>query len=478
MKSNKILSALVHHVGHELTKSQEVASYLLSNFFVSKKDHQVFLLKGYAGTGKTTLIAACVKTLLSFGVKVVLLAPTGRAAKVIAQYSGYSAYTIHKWIYRKQSQKDALGKFVLSRNNSSNTIYIVDEASMISATSAESSVFGSGNVLEDLIEFVDNGDNCRLMLVGDEAQLPPVRLDRSPALDKGVIESYGYQVTDITLMEVVRQAADSGILTNATELRTMIANNQCVIPKFDVIGFDDVVRLSGMELVEMLETSYSKVGLNDTIVISYSNKRANKYNQGIRNQILWREEELSIGDLLMVVRNNYFWVEQHSDINFIANGDIVEVVRIRGTKNLHGFRFADVTVRLLDYQEQEVDVVIMLDTLSVDGPSLPKDRVNDLYESVNLDYADIINKRNRFKKVKSDPYFNALQVKYAYAVTCHKAQGGQWKHVYIDQGFFRDDMLTKEYLRWLYTAFTRATEKVFLVNFAKEFYTNDFEETF
>ncbi|MDY0201856.1 MAG: AAA family ATPase [Tenuifilaceae bacterium] len=475
MKSSNILTTLVHHVGYELTKSQEVTSSLLSEFFVSKKEQQVFLLKGYAGTGKTTLIAACVKTLLSLGVKVVLLAPTGRAAKVIAQYSGYSAFTIHKWIYRKQSQKDALGKFILNKNTGSNTIYIVDEASMISASSAESSVFGSGNVLEDLMQFVDSGDNCRLMLVGDEAQLPPVRLDRSPALDKGVIESYGYEVTDITLLEVVRQAADSGILTNATELRAMIANSQCVIPKFKLVGFDDVVRLSGTELVETLESSYSKVGINETIVISYSNKRANKYNQGIRNQILWYEEELSIGDLLMVVRNNYFWVEKNSDINFIANGDIVEVVRIKGTKELHSFRFAEVTVRLVDYQQQEIDVVIMLDTLSVDGPSLPNERSNHLYESVSLDYADVISKRSRFKKVKEDPYFNALQVKYAYAVTCHKAQGGQWKHVYIDQGFFKDDMLNKEYLRWLYTAFTRATEKVFLVNFAKEFYTSDFE---
>ena len=475
MKSNNILSSLIHHIGYELTKSQEITVSLLSEFFVSKKDQQVFLLKGYAGTGKTTLIAACVKTLLSFGVKVVLLAPTGRAAKVITQYSGYSAFTIHKWIYRKQSQKDVLGKFVLNKNTSNNTIFIVDEASMISASSAETSVFGSGNVLEDLVQFVDSGDNCRLMLVGDEAQLPPVRLDRSPALDKHVIESYGYEVTDITLHEVVRQEAGSGILANATELRAMIEKNKCVTPKFSLVGFEDVVRLSGTDFVETLESSYSKVGLNDTIVISYSNKRANKYNQGIRNQILWHEEELSIGDLLMVVRNNYFWVEKNSDISFIANGDIVEVVRIRGTKELHGFRFAEVTVRLVDYQQQEIDVVIMLDTLTVDGPSLPAERSNHLYESVSLDYADVVSKRSKLKKVKEDPYFNALQVKYAYAVTCHKAQGGQWKHVYIDQGFFKDDMLNKEYLRWLYTAFTRATEKVYLVNFAKQFFTNDFE---
>lgn len=474
MKKEVLKSTLIKSIGFELTKSQEITSHLLADFFSDKKSHQIFLLKGFAGTGKTTLIAACVRSLLIQGVKVVLLAPTGRAAKVISQYSGYPAFTIHKWIYRQQSQKEAIGRFVLNRNTSTNTIFIVDEASMINNSSAEDSSFGSGNVLEDLMQFIADGDNCRLMLVGDQAQLPPVKLDISPALDKRVLESYGYEVTDITLHEVVRQAADSGILSNATSLRTLIAKNQIEIPKFQLVGFDDIVRLSGVDLVETLESSYSKVGVEDTIVISYSNKRANKYNQGIRNQILWREEELSIGDLLMVVRNSYFWVEKVPDVNFIANGDIVEVVRIKGIKELHGFRFAEVTVKLVDYQQQELDVVIMLDTLALDGPALPSSKSNELYESVSLDYADEINKRNRFKKIKADPYYNALQVKFAYAVTCHKAQGGQWKHVYIDQGFFRDDMISKEYLRWLYTALTRATEKVYLVNFAKNFYVTDF----
>lgn len=473
MKKEALLSSLIKSIGHELTRSQEVTADLLTDFFVSKKSRQIFLLKGYAGTGKTTLIAACVRSLLVQGIKVVLLAPTGRAAKVLSQYSGYPAYTIHKWIYRQQSQKEALGRFVLNRNTSSNTIFIVDEGSMINNSSEDSS-FGSGNVLEDLIQFIDDGDNCRLMIVGDEAQLPPIRLDISPALDKRVLESYGFDVTEITLNEVVRQAADSGILSNATLIRTMIAKNFSVVPKFQLVGFNDILKLSGAELIETLESSYSRVGVNETIVLNYSNKRANKYNQGIRNQILWREEELSIGDLLMVVRNNYFWVEKIQDINFIANGDIVEVVRIRKVRELHGFRFADVTVRLTDYQQQELDVMIMLDTLSLDGPSLPSDRSNQLFESVSLDYSDIINKRNKLKKIKEDPYFNALQVKFAYAVTCHKAQGGQWKHVYIDQGFFRDDMISKEYLRWLYTALTRATERVYLVNFAKEFFTDEF----
>ncbi len=474
MKNDTLRSTIIKTIGFELTKSQEITTHLLADFFTSKKSRQIFLLKGYAGTGKTTLIAACLRSLLVHAVKVVLLAPTGRAAKVLSQYSGYPAYTIHKWIYRQQSQKEAIGKFVLNMNKARDTIFIVDESSMINSTSADDSSFGSGNVLDDLIQFVDNGDNCRLMLVGDVAQLPPVRHDLSPALDKRVLESYGYEVTEITLEEVVRQAADSGILSNATQLRTFIAKNNIQTPKFQMVGFDDMVRLSGVDLVETLESSYSRVGVEDTIVLSYSNKRANKYNQGIRNQILWREEELSIGDLLMVVRNNYFWVESVPDVNFIANGDIVEVVRIRGLKELHGFRFADVTVKLIDYQQQELDVMVMLDTLSLDGPALPAAKSNELYESVSLDYADEPNKRNRFKKIKADPYFNALQVKFAYAVTCHKAQGGQWRHVYIDQGFFKDDMLTKEYLRWLYTALTRATEKVYLVNFAKDFYDDDF----
>ncbi|MDD3568670.1 MAG: AAA family ATPase [Bacteroidales bacterium] len=474
MKKEALEKTLIKSIGFELTKSQEITSHMLAHFFTDRSDRQIFLLKGYAGTGKTTLIAACVRALLMQGVKVVLLAPTGRAAKVLSQYSGYPAFTIHKWIYRQQSQNEAIGRFVLNQNKSSNTIFIVDEASMINNSSAEDSSFGSGNVLEDLIQFIDDGDNCRLMLVGDQAQLPPVRLDLSPALDKRVLESYGYEVVEITLDEVVRQAADSGILSNATSLRAYIAKNHIEIPKFQLVGFDDIVRLSGVDLVETLESSYSKVGIDDTMVISYSNKRANKYNQGIRNQILWREEELSIGDLLMVVRNNYFWVEKVQDVNFIANGDIVEVVRIKGMKELHGFRFAEVTVKLADYQQQELDVVIMLDTLALDAPALPSSRSNELFESVSLDYADEINKRSRFKKIKADPYFNALQVKFAYAVTCHKAQGGQWKHVYIDQGFFRDDMISKEYLRWLYTALTRATEKVYLVNFAKDFFVSDF----
>jgi exodeoxyribonuclease-5 len=470
MKKEILKSQLIKNIGYDLTVSQEVAADLLSNFFVQRNLNEIFLLRGYAGTGKTTIIAACIRALLVNGVKVVLLAPTGRAAKVLSSYSGYPSYTIHKWIYKQKSQVDGVGRFVLNKNTSKNTVFIIDEASMLNNTSVDESNFGSGRLLDDLLMFVNDGDGCKLVLVGDDAQLPPVRLDISPALDKRVLKSYGYDVSEVVLSEVVRQSEDSGILSNANQIRTLLSNNQISIPKFSTVDFSDIVRLSGSELVETLEDSYGKVGMNETIVISYSNKRANKYNQGVRNQILWREEELSNGDMLMVVRNNYHWVENVPEINFIANGDIIEIVRIRGVKELHGFRFAEVTVRLVDYQQQELDLIIMLDTLTLEGPSLPTERNNELYNSVLQDYSDIVNKRSRSLKVKADPYFNALQVKFAYAVTCHKAQGGQWKNVFIDQGFFREDMMNREYLRWLYTALTRATEKVYLVNFAKDFF--------
>ena len=473
MKKEAINNLIVKNLGFELTKSQEVTADLLASYLVDRSDHHLFLLKGYAGTGKTSMIASCVNTLLACKIKVVLLAPTGRAAKVLSKYSNYPAFTIHRWIYRQKAQKDSFGTFVLSQNKGKDTIFIVDESSMLSNSSAEDTSFGTGRLLDDLLTFVNDGDNCRLIIVGDDAQLPPVRLDVSPALNRFELQAFGYTVTDVTLSEVVRQAQNSGILSNASLIRAMLDEGRIEVPQFSLINFNDIVRLSGVELVESLETSYSKVGINEAIVICYSNKRANKYNQGIRNQILWHEEELSIGDLLMVVRNNYHWTESVENISFIANGDIVKVLRIKGTKELHGFRFAEVTVQLLDYQEQELDVTLLLDTLSVEGPSLPFDKSNELYQSVSLDYESIVSKRERMAKIKSDPYYNALQVKFAYAVTCHKAQGGQWKHVYIDQGFFKPEMLTKEYLRWLYTAITRATEKVFLVNFDKSFFSDD-----
>ncbi len=470
MQKNSIKNQIIKNLGFDLTNSQEVTSGLLSDFFVSKNSSCCFLLKGYAGTGKTTLISACVKSLISARIKVVLLAPTGRAAKVLSSYSGYPAYTIHKWIYRKQSQKDGFGKFVLNRNTLKNAVFIVDEASMISNNSTDDSTFGSGRLLDDLIQFISSGEECKLMLVGDIAQLPPVKLAISPALDKSVLQTFGFDVIEITLGEVVRQAKDSGILFNATKIREMLELDKIQIPKFQVEGFNDIEKITGSDFLESLESSYSRAGTVDTVVINYSNKRANKYNQGIRNRILWREEELSPGDFLMVVKNNYFWVENVPEVSFIANGDIVEVIRILKVKELYGFRFADVSVRLIDYQQQELNVTILLDTLDIDGPSLPVEKSKELFNSISEDYAYIQNRKTRISKINDDVHFNALQVKFAYAVTCHKAQGGQWREVYIDQGFFREDMINREYIRWLYTALTRATEKVYLINFNPVFF--------
>ncbi len=473
MEKNQIYKSLIQNLGFELTKSQEIAADLLADFATNRNSNFCFLLKGFAGTGKTTLIASLVKTLTTFKVKVVLLAPTGRAAKVLSHYSGFPAFTIHKWIYRQKSLKDAVGRFVLDKNLAKNCVFIVDEASMISNSSFEDSVFGTGRLLDDLVSYVSDGENCRLILVGDEAQLPPVKLDISPALNRKEVISYGIDVEEVTLSNVVRQAEESGILRNATTLRTMLEHNDIRVPKFDTIGYNDFIRISGSELLELLETSYDRVGMDETVVLNYSNKRANKYNEGIRNKILWRESEISQGDFLMVVRNNYFWVENDNDINFIANGDIVEVMKIKGVKELHGFRFADATLRLIDYNSKEIDAKIILDTLWADAPSLNSEQNRQLFESVAADYSDISTKPQRMKKIKSDPYFNALQVKFAYAVTCHKAQGGQWKNVFIDQGFFKEEMISREYLRWLYTAITRATEKVFLVNFAADFFEQE-----
>lgn len=470
MQKNSLRSQIVRNLGFDLTKSQEVAAELLADFFASKNYSQTFVLKGYAGTGKTTLISSCVRSLVVSKVKVILLAPTGRAAKVLSAYSGYPAYTIHRWIYRKQSEKDGFGKFVLNRNTLKNAVIIVDEASMINNNSFDDSAFGSGRLLDDLVQYVTSGHECKLMLAGDVAQLPPVRLDVSPALDKRVLESMGLDVTEITLGEVVRQAQDSGILYNATRIRNILESGNVEIPKFSLTDYNDIARISGADIIESIESSYSRVGTQDAVVINYSNKRANKYNQGIRSRILWREEELSPGDFLMVVKNSYFWVEDIPEVGFIANGDIAEVIRLYKVREMYGFRFADVLVRLVDYQQQELNVTILLDTLDIEGPSLSVEKSKELYANIAEEYAQIKSKKAKFKAISQDIHFNALQVKFAYAVTCHKAQGGQWKEVYIDQGFFKEDMISKEYLRWLYTALTRATDKVYFVNFNPLFF--------
>ena len=448
-------------------------STFIGNYFSPDHRDDTLIIKGYAGTGKTSMVAALVKILPKIGLKAVLLAPTGRAAKVLAGYSGHQAFTIHKKIYRQKSATaNGLGSFALDNNKHQRTIFIVDEASMISNDQSENSIFGSGRLLDDLFEYVYRGEMCKLILVGDTAQLPPVGLAISPALDVKVIGEMGFSVSEFEMKQVVRQTRESGILHNATLLRQSLAENLQGYPHLTTTGFADVRRITGGELIEEIENCYDEFGIGSTMVLCRSNKRANKYNEGIRRTILYRDEEISKGDLLMVVKNNYFWLgdEEKETTPFIANGDIAEITRIGKYRELYGFRFADVDLRLVDYPEIEIQTKIMLDTLTSESPSLTWDENQRLFEAVMADYAEIGNKRERVKKVKENPYFNALQVKFSYAITCHKAQGGQWQAVFIDQGWLTDDMLNTEFLRWLYTAFTRPTVRLYLVNFKDEFF--------
>ncbi len=441
---------------------------MLSNFIFSSDDRAVFMLCGYAGTGKTTLISALVRTLVQLQRRVVLLAPTGRAAKVFSTYSGKGAYTIHKCIYRQKSILNS-NVFTLSHNNLRNALFIVDEASMIA--NGGLSGFGSGALLDDLVEFVYSGDGCRLLLLGDTAQLPPVGEELSPALSAEYLRSMGLDVTRVELTQVMRQTEGSGILTNATVLRNLISCGAGSMPSLRLTGFPDISIVTGENLIECIETEYGAVGLEETIVLCRSNKRANIYNEGIRRRILYREDELNRGDLLMIVKNNYYWREQVGKIDksllekldFVANGDIAEIMRVSSVEEMYGFRFADVTLSFPDY-DCEFDVKILLDTLTSEAPSLTKSENERLFEAVWEDYADIRAKRKRMEKLREDPYYNAMQVKYGYAVTCHKAQGGQWRTVFLDQGYVSPDGVNNDYFRWLYTAFTRATERLYLVN--------------
>lgn len=448
----------------EPTSQQSALMEMVANFIVDKDSDRIFLLKGYAGTGKTSVISSVIKVMDELQQPVVLLAPTGRAAKVLSIYSEKQAFTIHKKIYRQKSGADFNSDFNLNVNLHKSTLFVVDEASMI-ANSAPDSVFGSGCLLDDLIHYVYSGENCRLILIGDTAQLPPVGQLLSPALDKGMLEGYGFSVDEFELTEVVRQASSSGILSNATFLRTLIANEfyDDGLPKIDTESFPDVKKMPGDELIEALSSSYGKYGTDDVIVISRSNKRANVFNNGIRNSVLYREEELSSGDMLMVVKNNYFWSKDIKGFDFIANGDVAEVKRIRNKRELYGFRFAEVLLYFPDY-DTEIEANILLDTLQSPSPTLTYDDSNRLFQAVQEDYMDIGNKRDRMLKMRQDPYLNALQVKFAYAVTCHKAQGGQWDDVYIDVGYITEEQTDIEFLRWLYTAFTRARRNVYMIN--------------
>jgi len=471
MIKNHVKALLEQNLSFSPTAGQSELISGLATFIVSDIQDKILLIKGFAGTGKTTMINALTQTLKLLKIKIVLMAPTGRAAKVMAGYTSMPAFTIHKKIYRQQTSADGTGRFVLDKNLYKNTWFVVDEASMISNENNENSVFGSGRLLNDLLEYVYSGANCRLILVGDTAQLPPVGLAISPALETFNLTNEGFEVDEFQLTEVVRQAADSGILSCATQIRQLVEEqNATGFFKLGLNHFNDVMRVSGEELIEQISSCYNKYGLFETTIVTRSNKRANLYNKGIRGSILYRENEIERGDLLMVVKNNYHWIDEEAKLEFIANGDIAEVVSIYGYEELYGFRFADVCLRFVDYEDVELDCKIFLDTLSIESASFSYEQNRQLFDSVSEDYLEIKNKRERWKKIKENPHFNALQVKYAYALTCHKAQGGQWKAVFIDHGYLVEDMLNVEYYRWLYTAFTRPVEKLFLVNFNKNFF--------
>lgn len=469
MRETIIYNQLCRNLGNPPTDDQSEALKKLSVYITENKNDVIFLLTGYAGTGKTSVISALVRTLDSLRLKSVLLAPTGRAAKVLSSYACKPAYTIHKKIYRQKSLKDGIGSFKLDRNLQRDAWFIVDEASMISNTSNDSSIFGSGKLLDDLVEYVYSGTDCKLILVGDNAQLPPVGSDVSPALDSGQLREYGFGLECAELRQVVRQSQESGVLMNATHVRFQINNNNLVHPSMDCENFRDVIRISGEDLIEEISTAYGKCGLDETIIVVNSNKQANRYNQGIRNRIFFREEEIGAGDLVMVVKNNYSLIEEEGEIGFIANGDIAEVLKIKRFEEKYGFRFADMDLRFVDYN-LEVDSKVLLDVLSLDTPSLPSDKSRELFQNIMGDYVHLKSRRKQIEGVRSDPYFNALQIKFSYAVTCHKAQGGQWERVFIDQGMFNRNEITLDYLRWFYTALTRSTDRVYLVNFSDEWF--------
>ena len=492
---------ILEQFGFPPTPEQANALDVFARFLTDRNPHAVMILRGSAGTGKTSLSGAIVRTMKAIGQKVMLLAPTGRAAKVFSLSSGSPAFTIHRRIYREKAFSGVDGQFNLNDNLYTDTLFMVDEASMISNLGLGGTTFGSGCLLDDLVHFVYQGHNDRLMLIGDKAQLPPIGEEESPALHAAMLEGYGLSVYGCDLNEVLRQSEKSGILYNATMIRQMITHDDITqLPKIHFSGFSDIQQMPGAELIEALADSYHHVGLDDTIVVTRSNKRANIFNQGIRNMVLDRDEELSQGDILMIVKNNYYWMEEErkkikeSEVKsnvaetanhkvqsskfqvqskevqskelpaFLANGDRAKVLRVRRRIDLYGFRFATLLLQFPDYDNYELEATVLLDTLTSEAPALTHEQQEQLFRQIEEDYQDIPLKADRMKAIRQDQFFNALQVKFAYAVTCHKAQGGQWAHVYVDQGYMTDDMLTPDYIHWLYTAFTRATEKLYLVN--------------
>ena len=482
-RSDFLYSGFLSRLQYEPTACQDALFRKVADF-VSSDDSDILVVNGYAGTGKTTAVASVISVMKEFQTKCVLMAPTGRAAKVFSAYAECPAYTIHKRIYRQKSLTDDT-TFSLNTNLSKHTLFIVDEASMIANDGLSSTTFGTGRLLDDLIQYVYSGEGCRLMLMGDTAQLPPVGEEESPALSPSLLASYGLQVYEKTLTQVMRQLSESGILYCATKIREELASATdeyssdatSLATSFlgdEGVTFADVSHVRGDELIESIESSYSRWGDDDCMIICRSNKRANIYNQGIRNRILYREDELVTGDRIMIVKNNYYWIdrivreeEQPQPLSFIANGDIAVVRRVRRTREMYGFRYADVLLRFPDYDDYELEATVLLDTLHSESPSLTREESERLFENVMEDYAHISQKKERYKQLREDPHFNALQIKFAYAVTCHKAQGGQWGAIYLDQGYLPPETSVIDYYRWLYTAFTRATEQVYLVNWPK-----------
>ena len=469
--TSAVTKLILSHFPHTPTDGQREVCVAMSQFLFDTDARSAFLLRGYAGTGKTSLVSALIAVLPQLRVNCVLLAPTGRAAKVISGYAHRPAYTIHKKIYMTATDASGAIRTVRAINKHAYTLFIVDEASMIGLEPTST----RHSLLEDLVDYVYDGNHCRLMLIGDSAQLPPVGQSESPALDERYLRSaFSLTVTMGELTEVVRQQQLSGILVNATALRGQIAEmtggDEARLPLFQTAA--DVVNLKGEDLMETLFREYDSYALEDVVIVTRSNKRANLFNQGVRNSVLFREEEVNAGDYLMVVKNNYYWLDDDSTIGFIANGDIVEVLGVRNVQELYGFRFADATLRFVDYPDEEPhDCKLLLSTLYSESPSLTSDEQARLYTTVLEDYADLPHKADRLRELRQNPYYNALQVKFSYALTCHKTQGGQWRTVIVDQGFLPPDMpLDREWLRWLYTAFTRATERVYLLNFESRFF--------
>lgn len=477
MHTNQISNIIKKHFSFNPTEDQKLLIEKLSEFLNSIDDDKAFIIKGYAGTGKTSIVSALINSLPYLKKKAVLLAPTGRAAKVLTEYTGIRAFTIHKRIYFVQTTTDGYTLLTLQQNKYKNTIFIVDEASMIpdSTGNKESSLFSGRSLLEDLIYYVNQGYKCNLILIGDTAQLPPVGSEISPALDINYIKTaYRLNPDEFELKQVVRQAIESGILTNATQLRHKLKNEDFKPPFFNLNNFTDIVSITGNELEEVLNTAYSQYERENIVIICRSNKRANLFNQEVRKRVLYQDNEISTGDFMMIVKNNYYWLPEDSETGFIANGDIVEILKIKKTEEIYGFRFADVTLRLIDFpDEKDLDVKILLNTIDAETPSLDYNEYKRLWAEIMKDSEDLNTKRERYQKVKNSPYLNALQVKFAYSLTCHKTQGGQWDIVFIDQGYITEEMINTEFIRWLYTATTRAIKKLYLINFSDFFFENN-----